>query len=115
MAGLVIHITDRAYRRPDAGLAATLAEASEVYCVPWMPFCLFKTTGLRWLSLMLLVPIPGAGRVWALPFLTALGPSERYCRERGRRHKRLTDWARQLVLQACRWLPGREVVLVGDS
>jgi hypothetical protein len=33
-----------------------------------------KATGLRWLSLMLLVPIPWAGRVWALPFLTALAP-----------------------------------------
>ena len=74
-----------------------------------------KASGLRWLSLMLLVPIPWAGRVWALPFLTALAPSERYCCQRGQRHKKLTDWARQLVLQARRWLPGRELVLVGDS
>src|SRR3954451_23394620 len=74
-----------------------------------------KASGLRWLSLMLLAPIPWAGRVWALPFLTVLAPSERYCRERGRRHKNLTDWARQMALQARRWLPGREVVLVGDG
>src|SRR4051794_14244945 len=74
-----------------------------------------KASGLRWLSLMLLAPIPWAGRVWALPFLTALAPSERYCRQRGRRHKKLTDWARQLALQTRRWLPGREVVLVGDG
>jgi hypothetical protein len=47
--------------------------------------------------------------------LTALAPSERYCRERGRRHKKLTDWARQLVLQARRWLPDRRLVLVADS
>ena len=50
-----------------------------------------------------------------LPFLTALALSERYCQQRGRRHKKLTDWARQLVLQARRWLPGRQGVLVGDS
>jgi hypothetical protein len=74
-----------------------------------------KASGLRWLSLMLLAPIPWAGRVWALPFLTILAPSERYCREHGKRHKKLTDWARQLALQARRWLPGREVVLLGDS
>lgn len=74
-----------------------------------------KTSGLRWLSLMLLVPIAWAGRVWALPFLTVLTPSERYCRERGLRHKTLTDWARQIALQARRWLPGRELVLLGDS
>jgi hypothetical protein len=73
-----------------------------------------KASGLRWLSLMLLAPIPWAGRIWALPFLTALAPSERYCRERGKRHKKLTDWARQMALQARRWLPGRELVLLGD-
>jgi len=74
-----------------------------------------KASGLRWLSLMLLAPIPWAGRVWALPFLTVLAPAERYCRERGRRHKKLTDWARQIGLQVRRWLPAREVVLLGDS
>src|SRR3954466_485631 len=76
---------------------------------------LVKASRLPWLSLMLLAPIPWAGRVWALPFLTALAPSERYCRERGRRHKKLTDWARQMGLQARRWLPGREIVLLGDG
>src|SRR3982750_3717370 len=74
-----------------------------------------KASGLRWLSLMLLAPVPWAGRVWALPFLTALAPSERCCWECGRRHKTLTDWARQVALQARRWLPGRERGLVGDS
>jgi len=74
-----------------------------------------KASGLRWLSLMLLVPIPWAGRVWALPFLTALAPSERYASQHGRRHKTLTDWGRQLGLQARRWLPRREIVLVSDS
>jgi hypothetical protein len=42
-----------------------------------------KASGLRWMSLMLLAPVPWAGRVWALPFLTALVPSERSCAERG--------------------------------
>jgi hypothetical protein len=67
-----------------------------------------KTSGLRWLSLMLLAPIPWAGRVWALPFLTALAPSARYWEERKLRPKVLTDWARQLVLQVkrCICLPG---------
>src|SRR5918996_4179051 len=74
-----------------------------------------KASGLRWLSLMVLVPVPWAGRVWALPFLTALAPSERYNQTQGRRHKKLTDWGRQLVLPARRWLPGRAIVLVTDS
>src|SRR4051794_36753486 len=36
---------------------------------------LVKASGLRWLSLMLLVEIPWAGRVWALPFFTVLNQS----------------------------------------
>lgn len=74
-----------------------------------------KASGLRWLSLMLLVPIPWAKRVWALPFLTALAPSERYYQTRGRGHKKLTDWGRQLLLQVRRWLPERKLVVVTDS
>ena len=74
-----------------------------------------KTSGLRWLSLMLLVPIPWAQRVWALPFLTVLAPSERYNHQHGRRHKALTDWARQMLVQVRRWLGNRSLVVVADS
>ena len=74
-----------------------------------------KASGLRWMSLMLLAPIPWAGRVWALPFLTALVPSERASRAQGRRHKSMLDVGRQLALQVRRWLPKRDLVLVGDS
>jgi hypothetical protein len=73
-----------------------------------------KVNGLRWVCLMLLVPIPWAGRVWALPFLTALAPSERYAAQRGRPHKSITTWARQMIRQVHRWLPERQLVLVGD-
>jgi hypothetical protein len=47
-----------------------------------------KVSGLRWLCMMLLVPIPWAARVWALPFLTALCPSQRYHDSQGKRHKK---------------------------
>jgi hypothetical protein len=59
-----------------------------------------KASGLRWISVMLLAPIPWAGRVWALPFLTALAPSERFAHDQGRRHKKLTDWGRQLLISS---------------
>jgi hypothetical protein len=74
-----------------------------------------KTSGLRWVSMMLLAPIPWAMRVWALPFLTVLAPSERYHQEREMAHKKLTDWARQMISQARRWLPDRAIVVVADS
>jgi DDE superfamily endonuclease len=74
-----------------------------------------KASGLRWISVMLLAPIPWAGRTWALPFLTVLAPSERFAHSHGRRHKTLTDWARQILLLVQRWLPDRRVVAVADS
>jgi DDE superfamily endonuclease len=74
-----------------------------------------KASGLRWLSLVLLVPVPFARRVWALPFLTVLAPSERYFQGRGRAHKKLTDWARQMLIQLRRWLPMRDLVVAADS
>lgn len=74
-----------------------------------------KTSGLRWVSMMLLAPIPWAKRVWALPFLTVLAPSERYHAERGQPHKKLTDWARQMIAQVRRWVPARAIVVVADS
>jgi hypothetical protein len=64
---------------------------------------------------MLLVEIPWASRIWALPFLSALAPSERYAAKRGRRHKKITEWAWQLLLQVRRWYPEREIVAVADS
>ena len=74
-----------------------------------------KASGLRWVCVMLLVEIPWASRVWALPFLSALAPSERYASERGRRHKKITDWEWQLLLQVRRWYPEREIIAVADS
>ena len=35
-----------------------------------------KTSGLRWISIHLLTPIPWIGRVWALPFFTVLAASD---------------------------------------
>src|SRR5512143_3080822 len=81
-----------------------------------------KTSGLRWISLMLLAPIPWIGRVWALPFLTVLAPCERSHTARQERHKKIPDWARQMLLeptapcgQGRRWLPGRRLIVVADG
>ena len=74
-----------------------------------------KSRGLRWVCVMLLVEIPWASRVWALPFLSALAPSERYAAKRGKRHKKITEWAWQLLLQVRRWYPEREIVAVADG
>jgi len=74
-----------------------------------------KCSGLRWVCLTLLCKIPWAGRIWALPFLTALAPSERFCKEQGKPHKKITDWARQMIFQLHRWVKGRTLIIVADS
>jgi hypothetical protein len=74
-----------------------------------------KTSGLRWLSAQLLVHIPWAGRIMGLPFLTMLAPSKRFYADTPRAAKTLLDWARQAALQIHRWLPGRRIVIVGDT
>jgi hypothetical protein len=109
---LLIGIDETVERRRGAKIAAKGIDrdpvrSSHSHCV--------KASGLRGVCLMLLVPVPWAARTWALPFLTALAPSERYDRAHGRRHKALTDWARQLLLVVRRWGPDRPIVAVAAS
>ncbi len=73
-----------------------------------------KTSALRWVCVVLLAEVPWTSRVWALPFLSALAPSERYAKEHGQRHKPLTEWAWQLLLLVRRWYPDRHIVAVAD-
>ena len=69
--------------------------------------------GLKWVSMMLLVPVPWSRRVWAVPFLTALcWPAKKGTRQR---HKTSVDWVRQMSKQVRRWQPGRRLVLVVDG
>ena len=74
-----------------------------------------KASGLRWISLMLLTPIPWAQRIWALPVMTVIAPSERYYKTRGRKPKTLTERAQQMIKQLRRWVPNRALVMVGDN
>jgi len=69
--------------------------------------------GLKWVAMSALIPVPWSERVWALPFLTALSWPEG--KGSHRHHKSSIDWARQMVGQVRRWLPGRKLVLVVDG
>jgi len=75
-----------------------------------------KTSGLGWVCVTLLAEVPWAPRVWALPFLCAPAPSERYyAGEQGERHEPLTEWPCRLLLLVRRWHPEREIVAVADG
>jgi hypothetical protein len=81
-APVVLGLDDHSERRRGATIAA-----KGIYRDPVRSSRSFfvKTSGLRWLRMMLLTPIPWAERVWALPFLSVLAPSERYHYHRGAR------------------------------
>lgn len=74
-----------------------------------------KCFGLKWISMMLILPLPWSSKCWALPFLTVLAPSKKANKKAGRRHKTTIDWATQMMKQVRRWVKGREIFLVGDG
>ncbi len=74
-----------------------------------------KCFGLKWISMMLVVPLPWSSRPWALPFLTVLAPSKKANENEGKRHKTTIDWTTQMVLVVSRWLGNRAWILVGDG
>ena len=71
--------------------------------------------GLRWISMMVLVPVPWSTRVWALPFLTVLAPSKRTNEANGKRHKTSIDWIMQMITAVRRWIPDKIIVFVTDG
>jgi hypothetical protein len=73
------------------------------------------SSGLRWVSMMLLVAVPWSQRVWALPFLTVLAPGEKTNVANGKRHKTSIDWIGQMIGAVRRWLPREVLVLVTDG
>lgn len=83
------------------------ARSSKHHAVP--------SSGLRWICVALLVPLPWADRVWALPFLTILTTPPAQDKAAGHHHKTTGIWAQQVVRLLRRWLPNREMHLLGDT
>jgi hypothetical protein len=74
-----------------------------------------QASGVRWVCLTVLAHIPWVDRVWALPFLTVLAPSERFDQVHGRRPYSWLERARQMVRLGRRWVPTRALVVVGET
>ena len=74
-----------------------------------------KVSGLGWIGRMLLTRIPWAQRIWALPIMTALAPSERFYQQRGRQPQTMLQRSVQMLTLLRRWLPAQVLVVVGDS
>lgn len=74
-----------------------------------------KSYGIKWLSMMVLKRLPSSKRTFALPFFTALLPSKKANETRGKQHKTIVDWARQMIIQVRKWIPNRSIIFVADG
>jgi len=73
-----------------------------------------KCFGLKWVCLMLIVPLPWCKRPWALPFMTILAPSKKSNKAENRKHKTSIDWTILAIRVISRWL-NRAFTLIGDG
>ncbi len=74
-----------------------------------------STSGLRWVTMALVVSLPWTKLRWALPFLSVLVTTPKVSEALGKRHKTLARIAQQLVLLVRRWLPGIPIKVIGDG
>ena len=72
-------------------------------------------SGVRWLTMALVIPVPWAKRQWALPFLSVVLLSPKTSAKLGKRHRTSVALAGRLLSQVRRWHPEREIVVVGDG
>jgi hypothetical protein len=74
-----------------------------------------SSPGLRWIVLAVVVTLPWTKQRWALPFLCVLATTPEVSERLGKRHKTIGMWAQQMVSLIRRWLPDREIKLMGDT
>jgi DDE superfamily endonuclease len=71
--------------------------------------------GHKWLVVFVLVAVPGATRLWALPIFVILCHSAKEDERHRRRHRTPAQRLLQAVLVLRRWFPGREFILAADG
>ncbi len=74
-----------------------------------------SNSGLRWITMALIVVLPWTKLRWALPFLSVLATTPAVSEALGKRHKTIAQWAQQMVTVVRRWLPEISIKVIGDS
>jgi DDE superfamily endonuclease len=72
-------------------------------------------SGLRWITMALVVRLPWTRLRWALPFLSVLSTPPKISAKLGKPHKTVICTARQMIKVVHRWLPEAELKLIGDG
>ena len=74
-----------------------------------------SSPGLRWIVMAVVVSLPWTKQRWALPFLCVLATTPEVSERLGKQHKTIGMWAHQMLSLLRRWLPDREIKLMGDT
>jgi len=74
-----------------------------------------STSGLRWVTMALVVSLPWTKQRWALPFLSVLATTPKVSEALGKRHKTTAHLTQQLVMMMRRWLPTIPIKVIGDG
>ena len=74
-----------------------------------------SNSGLRWITMALIVVLPWTKLRWALPFLSVLATTPAVSEALGKRHKTIAQLAQQMVTVVRRWLPEVSIKVIGDS
>ena len=74
-----------------------------------------SSSGLRWMVMAVVVTPRFCKQPWALPFLVVLTTSPSLSESLGKRHKTIAMWAAQMISLVHRWLPDRQIRVLGDS
>jgi hypothetical protein len=74
-----------------------------------------STSGLRWITMALIVVPPWTKLRWALPFLSVLATTPAVSEALGKRHKTIAQLAQHMVTVVRRWLPEVSIKVIGDS
>jgi DDE superfamily endonuclease len=74
-----------------------------------------SNSGLRWITMALVVTLPWTKLRWALPFFSVLATPPAVSEALGQRHKTIADIAQQMVMVVRRWLPEVSIKVIGDS
>jgi len=70
---------------------------------------------LSWIVMAVVVPVPWSPQPWALPFLVVLATTPGVSQQLGLRHHTVGERARQMIRLLHRWLPQRQIRVLGDT
>ena len=74
-----------------------------------------SSSGLRWMVMAVVVTPGFCKQPWALPFLVVQTTSPSMSESLGKRHKTIAMWAAQMISLLHRWVPNRQIRVLGDS